>query len=386
MTSNDVQASGGGWGGLADSVTGLFADWGNNALDVLAESGNLDNWDGQNATNLLYPPTIESNPNEGHIMMFKIFNKKSAKFSGTSFSQMGSPEGIDDTNAGIIDQLGDAACPACHQYSDTQVFGHTLQGNCNEAQNVTNVEQTRELVENTNLGQATNESKDSVILFMPKGLKNTDTIEYSDVDFGLIKGIMEGNMRSLIPGMAQKAAGLVDGLAQITNTELNASSAINALTGAVRNPRQEQIFNGVGMRTFSFTFNFFPKNAKESRLVRDICSLFRFHAYPESVGGNAFWRFPSEFEIKFMDNTYPTANPFQQIQGLFGLGDEDAEKAVENIWINRIGRVVCTGVDIEYFPNDSMSTFRNGAPTAVNLTLSFQETHHMDRKAIKQGY
>ena len=96
--------------------------------------------------------------------------------------------------------------------------------------------------------------------------------------------------------------------------------------------------------------------------------------------------FGSEFEIKFVNLTVPTASPWQQIQGLFGIGDNDAEQIQENYWINRIGRCVLTSVNVEYFPNDAMSTFRNGAPTAVNLSLTFQEMHQMDRAAIKLGY
>jgi len=383
VDNQDVQASGGIWGQMSDAITGLGADLGNMAgLDQMAASGNLDNWDGQNPTNLEYPPTMHANPNEGHIVLFKMFHKKSAKFSGTSYSTVN----LVETDAERIDDLNAMACPACHQYVEGHMFMHDYGIHCNLATDETFVEQERELVEDTRLGKGTEESKDSVALFMPRGLKNTDTIDYSDVDFGLIKGIMEGNLASLIPGMAQKAAGLVDGLAQITNTELNASSAINAITGAVRNPRQEQLFNGVGFRTFDFAFNFFPKNSNESELVKKICDVFRFHAYPESVGANAFWRFPSEFEIKFVNLTVPTASPWQQIQGLFGIGDDDAEQIQENYWINRIGRCVLTSVNVEYFPNDAMSTFRNGAPTAVNLSLTFQEMHQMDRAAIKLGY
>tara|TARA_Y100000034_G_C6875635_1_gene400399 strand:+ start:547 stop:1698 length:1152 start_codon:yes stop_codon:yes gene_type:complete len=382
VNSQDVQANGGIWGQMSDATTGLLADLGNIGLDQMAASGNLDNWDGQNPTNLEYPPTMHANPNEGHIVLFKMFHKKNAKFSGTSYSTVN----LAETDVDKIGDLNSMACPACHQYAEGQLFMHDYGIHCNEASNETVVEQEQLLNEDTRLGRATEESKDSVALFMPRGLKNTDTIEYSDVDFGLIKGIMEGNLASLIPGMAQKAAGLVDGLAQITNTELNASSAINAITGAVRSTRREQLFEGTLMRTFDFAFNFFPKNSTESLLVKKICDVFRFHAYPEVVAGNAFTRFPSEFEIKFANLTVPTASPWQQIQGLFGIGEDDTEQIQENYWINRIGRSALTSVNVEYFPNDAMSTFRNGAPTAVNLSLTFQEMHKMDRAAIKLGY
>ena len=214
---------------------------------------------------------------------------------------------------------------------------------------------------------------------MPKGLGNTDTLNYGEVDYGLIKGIMEGNLATLVPGLASKAAGFVDGLAQITNTELNMSSAISSVTGTVRNPRKEQLFESVGFRTFEFTFNLVPKTKQESHQVMEMVKLFRFHAYPEIVPNQAFYRFPSEFQISFIDLKYPTNNPFQS------PGSNSATAEV-NQWLNRVARCALTNVSTQYFPMDSISTFSDGAPTMINITLTFSEMEALSRNHIKAGF
>lgn len=350
-------------------------------FDPMAASGNLDNFDGDSGTIITYPPTMHNDPQFGHTMLFEIYTKKSMRMRDIT-SKITTL--VSDTKTEIEKLSNGNACEACHQLPPlgTGEFAHNFDSTCSAIResDVVNNDTTDSVVEDTRLGKATEKSLDKIHLYMPKGLRNTDSIEYSDVDFGLIKGIMEGNLASLIPGIAQKAAGFVDGLAQITGTEFNAAGAISSLTGAVRNPRKEQLFNNVGFRSFEFTFNFFPKTQSESHDVMRLIKLFRFHAYPEIVPNKAFYRFPSEFQITFQDLTHPTQNPWQGVPFL------NQEVAYENKWINKIARCVLTNVATEYFPLDSISTFRDGAPVAVNLTLSFTEMEAMSRNHIKAGY
>ncbi len=116
------------------------------------------------------------------------------------------------------------------------------------------VQQEDTVIKDTRLGKATEESLDKVTLMMPLGLQNTDSLTYNQHDFGLIKGIMEGNLQALIPGMVDKAASFVDGIGEIAGTELNSAQAMGAMTGAVRNPRKER--KKIGKVSFKFPRNF----------------------------------------------------------------------------------------------------------------------------------
>ena len=48
--------------------------------------------------------------------------------------------------------------------------------------------------------------------------------------------------------------------------------------GVAVNPRNEQYYNGPGFRSFSYTFDFYPKNKKEAKMYSDIVKLFKYHS------------------------------------------------------------------------------------------------------------
>jgi len=354
---------------ILDDAADLFATGVDSVSGQVASAGNMDTLDPGTPTIIVFPETMHNDPQYGHVVHFDIYNKKPIKtLSGSSNVN---PTGETNTVQDQIQNLGGAN-------SQSQMLGSIDQEVAFASEN----RRSDPVLEADRLGMQTEKSADKITLYMPKGLRNTDNINYSDVDFGLIKGILEGRISSLIPGIAQKAAGFVDGLAEITSTELNSQQAMSSVTGAVRNPRKEQLFEGVGLRNFEFTFNLFPKSEKESHDVMNIIKLFRFHAYPEIVPNMAFYRIPSEFQITYIDLKYPTNNPLQQ---LFGGGNGDIV-AKENKWLNKIARCALTNVATEYFPMDSMSTFNDGAPTIVNLSLTFTEMEAMSRNHIRAGY
>jgi len=348
-------------------------------------SDTLNNLKGVEGTRIVLPETMHNDPQYGHIVHFDIFYKKTPKMEDAqrNIEQL---FGFDTIKESIQNQGGDLS---------NMVGDFISNGSANEQQDqlldaismATGVNADEPALsagaveEDTRLGRAVEHSLDKVTLYMPRGLKNSDSLNYSEVDYGLIKSAMEGNLAALIPGMAKKLAGFVDGLAEITATELNTAEAVTSITGAVRNPRKEQLFQGVGFRSFDFTFNIFPKSRKESHDLMEMVKLFRFHAHPEIAPGQAFYTFPSEFQITFVDLTYPTNNPFQ-----FLTGPSDGVIAKENAWINKIGRCALTNVGVDYFPLDSMSTFPDGAPTSVALTLTFTEMETMSRGHIKEGF
>ena len=45
-----------------------------------------------------------------------------------------------------------------------------------------------------------------------------------------------------------------------------------------------------------------------------------------------------------------------------------------------------TQVDTDYTPNERLRTFEDGAPTQINLSLSFKETEMLTKEKINEGY
>ena len=345
---------------------------------------------------LVYPHDVHTNAEYGQLVHFDIYHKQNPKMEDiteivqktvtTGFDAVkslygGAVDGVADVIGGVMDGgIGGAVDAASNMFSEGLIKGMDWVDNNSTAPDRTN----EEIIKDTRLGKANVETKDKVTLYLPGGLSNKDDLSYAEHDLGTIKGLAEGNFSSLIPGIVQKAAGLADSVVEMAGSELNTAPAMSALLGAVRNPRKEQIFEGVGFRTFDFTFNFRPKNGDEALDMMTICKLFRFHAHPELNPSMAYLLTPSEFQITFIDLKNP--NPDGDIGAMFGSDQQTSGYASENQWINKVGRCALTSVSVNYHPNEVSNTFENGIPIAVDLTLSFTEMEAITRNHVYAGF
>ena len=63
----------------------------------------------------------------------------------------------------------------------------------------------------------------------------------------------------------------------------------------------EVLFNSMGVRKFTYNFNFAPRNEDETMEIQQIIQLFRFHMAPELQSANGrYLTLPSEFDIHYM--------------------------------------------------------------------------------------
>ena len=61
------------------------------------------------------------------------------------------------------------------------------------------------------------------------------------------------------------------------------------------------------------------------------------------------------------------------------------EQAKENDFYNKIATCVLTGCSVDYTPN-GVKSFSDGAPTQINMTLSFSETKMLTKQKISDGF
>ena len=59
---------------------------------------------------------------------------------------------------------------------------------------------------------------------------------------------------------------------------------------------------------------------------------------------------------------------------------------MQNDWINKIGRCALREINVDYASAGSFSTFENGAPTNMVLSLTFEEMSLLDSDLVEQGY
>ena len=174
------------------------------------------------------------------------------------------------------------------------------------------------------------------------------------------------------------------GLSSVMGDDKLAAAAASQF-GVARNPHKVVLFDSVGFRTHSFSYQFTPKNRRESETLKKIIKLFKYHASPgmnptKTVdlgksglkalegaqltlsGGKHFFKYPEFFQIKFHHPEF-----------LFAIGES-----------------VLKSVDVNYHGGGSVSYARDTAdatpaPTQVNLNLSFMETDIITKEKIEDG-
>jgi len=234
--------------------------------------------------------------------------------------------------------------------------------------------------------QTTKRITDSIALYLPPSVRDTTSAEYENMSTGLV-GMFAGKGFDFFQDFVNKdydaAAAEGTGAAADFMTEVAKRSGaafvdalagsdsslalLNRALGQADNPFMEVLFTSMGVREFTYNFNFAPRNSDETIEVQQIIQLFRFHMAPEMQQANSrYLTLPSEFDIHYM------------FKGKDGNGKE-------NDYFNRIATCVCTSVDVNYTPN-GVRSFEDGSPTQIQMGLTFRETEILTKEKINAGY
>lgn len=127
---------------------------------------------------------------------------------------------------------------------------------------------------------------------------------------------------------------------------------ITRTTGAVINPSMELLFSGPSLRQFSFKFTFTARESAESKEIVKILRFFKQGSAVQRTASNLFLKSPHTFKIQYLYR-----------------GPEGGE----NPFMGKIKECACTGVNVNYTPQNNYSTFSDGAMTSYELSLNFNE-------------
>ena len=196
--------------------------------------------------------------------------------------------------------------------------------------------------------------------------------QYTEDSLGTLGGLLgrtdvsniknSGDLPQLGKEAGQAAAlQLLNTVGGIGGSIVNSRRLLETGIKNITNPFREQFFERVDFRTFNFRHTFMPKNEKEANSVKAIINQFKFHMHPELVGTkNLMFLYPSEFNIKYM------------------------YRETENEYFNRISTCVLEDMNVEY-GGDIFSTFDDGKPVEVNMTLRFKELELLTKERIKEA-
>ena len=147
---------------------------------------------------------------------------------------------------------------------------------------------------------------------------------------------------ALVAAISGQAVGALGG-------NVSGSSIVARATGQVFNPNLELLFNGVNLRVFPFTFEFFPRNRDEGEEVRQILRLLKYSMVPSRGDQGIFIKAPYVFQLEYMKGSKP--HPF----------------------LNRFQPMALTNMSVNYTGSNNYSTFYDGTPTHIRLELLFKE-------------
>jgi hypothetical protein len=144
--------------------------------------------------------------------------------------------------------------------------------------------------------------------------------------------------------------------AELINTlgaNVSPESLISRATGQVLNPNLELLFSGVNLRTFSFDFDFTPRDEKESNVVKEIIRVFKQSMSPRTgsntAGAGLFISAPNVFLLKYKSGSQ------------------------EHPYLNKFKPCALTSMGMNYTGSGSYATYADKTPVHMKLSLSFTE-------------
>jgi hypothetical protein len=208
---------------------------------------------------------------------------------------------------------------------------------------------------------------DAIALYINEPPQVKYSALYDNKELGTLAGLVGGISTGAILGTSGEAAqAAVMEAAKIPQSMGlglggDAKSAISASSKVTINPFKEVLFTGIDFRSFQFKYRFMPKSKQEADQVKAIIDRFKFHMHPELSENKLFFIYPSEFEISYIYE---------------GKGNQ---------YFHKFKPCVLETMDVTY-GGEQYSSFTDGNPTEINLSLLFRETEILTKQQVKAGY
>lgn len=192
------------------------------------------------------------------------------------------------------------------------------------------------------------------------------SMNYANKELGTLAGIIKGGvqetMKNIVAnGETQQA--LFATFAKLPGAlgMVDVQTALSASSKTSLNPFKEVVFESVDFRSFAFRYKFLPKNKQESEAIRNIIHLFKFHMHPELSPNKLFFIYPSEFQVTYYF------------------------ESSENSYFHKFAPCSLESMDVTY-GGETFSSFDDGNPTEINMTLVFRELEIITKDMINKGF
>lgn len=188
-----------------------------------------------------------------------------------------------------------------------------------------------------------------------------------------------GNMISRMAG-AGTAEFILDAIGKIPGAP-PAEALTSGIGGKILNPYVEQIFQGIAMREFNFSWKLVPRNASEQVRIHNIIKTLRYYSLPNYSGSgpiqNQGAQDPAIYNVisKLEDRWLTVPN-------IFDLKWKQAGTQTLIQSLPQIKPCVLKNIQVNYTPDNVWATHINTAgaglsgpaPVAYEVTMAFAET------------
>jgi len=217
------------------------------------------------------------------------------------------------------------------------------------------------------MGRQQKRLKKAIALHMPNQMSIRYSMDWQSDETAAFQMAAAGAtemVKAVTPFASSHLLGTVGAIAaSVALSKGPGGSYMSSATGLAANPKKEQLFKSVNFRSFTFDYKFYPKNSAEAGLVHNIIKEFKYHMHPEYKDSNNFlFIYPSEFDIAYYTN------------------------GKENLNLHRHTSCVLTDMNVNYTPNQMFTSFADGMPTHIEISLTFKEMAILTKKEIEVDF
>lgn len=228
----------------------------------------------------------------------------------------------------------------------------------------------------------------TVLLPIPNDIKYDDQLTWSTDNAGILGKMAPALAASAAAGatdigqqLSQLAAGgtpefLLKQIGAIPGAP-NPELITQGVGGKILNPYVEQVFKGIAVREFNFSWKLVPRNESEQSRIHRIIKALRYYSLPNYSSSSGFQQdtSPPPSTARLSDRWLTVPNIFDLRWVTAGTNDVQIQS------LPKIKPCVLKSVSVNYTPDNVWAThLANGkglsgpAPVAYDLNLSFAES------------
>ena len=311
--------------------------------------------------NLAYPAGVEGDDQQGHYVIFEILEQNKAKLKSSKGENK-----IAELKKEVKDSYEDTEAGAAQRQQaldNLEAAGRKRQG---EGGSSNSIQLSR---------GATTRISTMIALYMPASISVSYNSKFGEQEIGALAGAAAGALdafagrgdadgsTALKGALDELGKGTETALLKVVDTAAPGATALVALEkGAVRTPKMELMFEGIGRREFSYEFTFIPKSEEEAATIKEIVMQFKFHMASKYTDGTfREMEIPSFFNIRYMYKN--------------GMNEH----------LNKISTCALESMDVSYGA-DRFVAYEGGVPQTTKISLKFKEMEIITKDQIAQGF